>query len=76
MIVHAIDMDPTCRVVTVTLRGGWTRQFVAGTFCPADVERFLADAEEYEARVRDCRAIFMTGGNVIPFPGATEPEVQ
>lgn len=70
MRITAIELDNTAKVTTVVIDGMYQRQFAAAVLQPADVERFLADAEDARQRVYDCRAIFMSGGNIIPFPQA------
>lgn len=55
--------------VLVEVEGAYSRIFTANAFQPDDVARFLADCEDARQRTFDCRAIFMAGGNLIPFPG-------
>lgn len=70
MRVTGIDPLGDGSVIRVTVEGGYTRDFRALTFCPADVQRFIEDCEEIRQRVYTCKAVFMSGGNVIPFPKA------
>ena len=77
--VLKIELDQTATIVTVQTREGFIRKFAAATLQPRDIESFLEDVDVAAERVRQCRAIFMAGGNVIPFPkvadnGEPEPE--
>ena len=74
MRVTRIDLvqATTGPAVLVEVEGQYSRIFPALDFQPDDVARFLAFCEDARQRTFDCRAIFMAGGNVIPFPGAGE----
>lgn len=66
--VASIELNATADVVQVTTTDGKVRQFAAMTFAPEHVQTFLNECADAAARVKTCRAIYMAGSNVRPFP--------